>query len=304
MRGRDKLSLITFVFFWFLGLYVIVKFFLILFWTLNFSPVFIIELTPFTVFNLGPIQLLVLSAIVVGADAYLHFNDKGWHVLYSFVPTSLMIAGIAIAIYNSHYDDPFYYSFFAMLVGITVVDHRYLLRINGYAPEEEEEEEKEIPEEPEELEFDIDELYGGDEEGKSEAEPEEPEEAWEWPEEEEETNGAGEVMEDLSKIESGPEVVPDIIHEMDTKAYETSETSEAFEELEDLVDLFDENGNEESPEEETGPVEEKEDIQSFVDLLLGEEMEETRLKCPACGFMNEKGSTVCKVCGSKLEEKK
>ena len=302
MRGRDKLSLITFVFFWFLGLYLIVKFFLVLFWTLNFSPVFIIELTPFTVFKLGPIQLLVLSAIVVGSDAYLHFNDKGWNILYSFIPTSLMIAGIAIAIYNSHYNDPFYYTFFAMLIGITVVDHRYLLRINGYAVEEEEEER--IPQEPEELEFDIDELYkDGEEEGAKEIWGE-PEETWEWPEEEEADHGAGEVMEDLSKIESGPEVVPEIIHEIDTGAYETSEASEAFEELEDLVDLFDENGDGETSEEETELHEEKDDIQSFVDLLLEEEMEETRIKCPACGFMNERGSKICKVCGSKLEEEK
>ncbi len=302
MRGRDKLSLITFVFFWFLGLYVIVKFFLVLFWTLNFSPAFILELTPFTVFKLGPIQLLVLSAIVLGADAYLHFNDKGWHILYSFIPTSLMLAGIAIAIYNSHYNDPFYYTFFAMLMGIAVVDHRYLLRINGYAVEEEEKEK--IPQEPEELEFDIDELYEGYEEGESEEEQREPEETWEWPEEEEADHGAGEVLEDLSKIESGPEIVPEIIHEIDTEAYGTSEASEAFEELEDLIDLFDDNGNGETPEEMTELREERDDIQSFVDLLLEEEMEETRTKCPACGFMNEGGSKICKVCGSNLEEEK
>ncbi len=299
MRGRDKLSLITFVFFWFLGLYVIVKFFLILFWTLNFSPLFIIELTPFTLFKLGPIQLLVLSAIVVGADAYLHFNDRDWHIAFSFIPTSIMIAGIAVAIYTAHSSDPFYYAFFATLVGVTVVDHRYFLRINGYAVEEEDEEFEREPEEFGELEFDIDELY--------ESEDRSLEEDFPWPEESEEeipveevseAADAGEIMEDLSRIETGPEVVPEIVHEVDTESYGTNGTTEAFEELEDLLDLFDENG------EENGRTEaerSEEEIQSFVDLILEEQVGDIRVKCPACGFMNEKGSTVCQVCGSKLE---
>jgi|GEM_PF-2529599 len=293
MRREEKLSLISFTFFCFIGLYIIIKFFFVLFWTLNFSPVFIIELTPFTVFNLAPLQLLVLSSIVAGYDAYLHFNDRGRHILYSFIPTSLMIAGIAVAIYNSHYNDPLYYAFFAILVGITAVDHRYIL-YTRYAVEEEEG----IAQEPEEIESDLDMFIGTDKESEYGDEYEKSEEIWEPNEEWERDDEAGDFIEDLSKIEEGPEVLPEIVPEADTTAYEDSEDTLAIEELEDLADLFDESGNGKNYEEEDEGIGE---VIDWEDLMLEEETEETRIKCPACGFMNEEGSSVCKVCGYKLE---
>ncbi len=137
MNGSDKLSIIPFTFFFFLGLYVVIKFFLVVFWTINFNPPLLLELTPFFLIGLNPVQLIILSAIVAGSDAYFHFKNHGWNIVISFIPTVIMLIGIGAAIYVSEWNNPFYYALFAIMLGVTVVDHRYLLHVNGYFKEEE-----------------------------------------------------------------------------------------------------------------------------------------------------------------------
>ena len=148
MNEKDKLSIIPFTFFFFLGLYVVIKFFLVVFWTLNFNPRFIMELTPFFLLKMNPVQLFILSAIVAGSDAYFHFQDYGRNMVYSFIPSFIMIIGIGTSIYLYEWESPFYYMLFAVMLAAMLMDYRYILSVkNRYFDEDEEENSAEEPDE-------------------------------------------------------------------------------------------------------------------------------------------------------------
>ncbi len=299
MNGRDKLSIIPFTFFFFLGLYVVIKFFLVLFWTLNFNTKIILELTPFFLFGMNPVQLLVLSAIVAGSDAYFHFKNHGWNIVISFVPTVIMLIGIGAAIYASEWNNPFYYTLFAIMLGVTIVDHRYLLKINGYIREEEGEEEVETVEEAAEegAEEEWEEITPAEE--VSEVEVEEVSVAPEEEREIEEILEAEKIEEELREmpeeerehLEEVPEIPKDMIGKIERHEIAARE--------------------EEKVEPKTEPAEmSKEEREKTIEELLEELLEATGKKremekgkeCPICGAMNSMDAKYCKECGSELEE--
>ncbi len=294
MNGRDKLSIIPFTFFFFLGLYVVIKFFLVLFWTLNFNTKIILELTPFFLFGMNPVQLLVLSAIVAGSDAYFHFKNHGWNIVISFVPTLIMLVGIGAAIYASEWNNPFYYALFTIMLGVTIVDHRYLLKINGYIGEEAEEEVEAVEEEAEE---EWEKITPAEE--VSEVEVEEVSVAPEEEKELEEMLEAEKIEEELREMPEEErehlEEVPEIPAEMIGKI----EKHEIGVEKEEKI----------KPKAEPADIS-KEEREKTIEELLEELLEATGKKkemekgkeCPICGAMNSADAKYCKECGSELEE--
>ena len=304
MNGKDKLSIIPFTFFFFLGLYVVIKFFLVVFWTLNFNPRLIMELTPFFLLKMNPVQLFILSAIVAGSDAYFHFQNHGRNIVYSFIPTALMIIGIGAAIYVYEWSNPFYYILFILMLGVTVVDHRYLLHVNGYLREGEEqpaEEIEEITEKERRLEKEIEKLKNELRKVKPEAEVGVKEKEIAPKEEEflEEILESGEVEEvpefPEGEMENIPELSEEPVKEMEEEEMEIVPPEEEKMEVEVPA----------KPEEPKKKEESVEDLEALIeDLLELREKKKEMKECPVCGALNPPDAKYCKECGSELEEEK
>lgn len=309
MNGRDKLSIIPFTFFFLLGLYAVIKFFLVVFWTLNFNTKIMLELTPFFLFKMNPVQLFILSAVVAGSDAYFHFQNHGKNIVISFIPTALMLFGIGAAIYVSEWNNPFYYALFAIMLGVTVVDHRYLLHVNGYLREEKEEAAVEEVEGIAERERRLEEKMRALKEAIGKAEPvpeiEVEEEAPEEEEELEELLEAEKIEEELeempeeerAKMEELPEVPPELIEKTERKEEMKLPAEKVVKEIPVIKP---------KPVEKELPKEEREkSVEELLEELL-ETVEEKKEKegkeCPVCGAMNPPDAKYCKECGSELEE--
>ena len=311
MNGKDKLSIIPFTFFFFIGLYVVIKFFLVMFWTLNFSTKMVLEMTPFFLFKMNPVQLFLLSAIVAGSDAYLHFQNHGRNIVYSFIPTALMLVGIGAAIYVSEWNNPLYYALFAIMLGVTVVDHRYLLHVNGYFKEREEEGEVvgNIEEREKRLEEEMEKLRKELERAKTvpEVEVEEEETTLEEEEELEELLEAENIEEELREMPEEEKAEMEELPEVPSELVEKIERKERPEPVKKVVKkipvIWPEVGKEAGTVEKKLPKEERE---KSIEELLAELVEATGKKkgkeCPVCGAINPPDAKYCKECGSELEE--
>ncbi len=115
----------------FLTFYTGIKFVFIFFFSTSFSPSFIFDLTPFFYFSgFEFTHLLFLSFVILFIDIYLHNTLSKKHLLFSFIPTGLLISGIGlrIAIYPFSLDMLVHYLLFGVLLAVLIIDHRlYLL---------------------------------------------------------------------------------------------------------------------------------------------------------------------------------
>ena len=114
----------------FLATFILVKFILIFFFNAAFQPDFMFDLTPYYILSgANNLHLILLSLIVVGLNAYLHFNISKKNLALSFLPTGLMLAslGFKIAIREMEISNISHYLIFGLLLIVVLVDHRHFL---------------------------------------------------------------------------------------------------------------------------------------------------------------------------------
>jgi len=124
--NNKLLLMVPLFFFIFLSLFIFFKFIFIFFFRAAFEPSFIFELTPFYVLaGLNNLQLLFLSLIVVFLDTYLHIKATRKNLLYSFIPTSLMLSGSGVGIIT--HGISINILLFGLLLFVILIDHRRTL---------------------------------------------------------------------------------------------------------------------------------------------------------------------------------
>ncbi|MBN2603427.1 MAG: PAS domain S-box protein [Candidatus Thermoplasmatota archaeon] len=119
-----------FYFITFLTIYVIIKFTISLIFRASFEPDVIFQLTPFFAFSgLEELQILFINMVVLVFSSYLHINDTRKNIYYSFIPTTLFIAGIGLSIASSELSLSQFlnYLIFGCFILVALVDHRRLL---------------------------------------------------------------------------------------------------------------------------------------------------------------------------------
>ncbi|EMR73338.1 hypothetical protein MBGDN05_00284 [Thermoplasmatales archaeon SCGC AB-539-N05] len=143
MKNKDDvLWIFPFSFFIFIASFIFVKFIFIFFFNAAFSPRFIFELTPLYLIGMNDLQLLMVSSLVVMIDAYLHIKDTRKNLISSFVPTSIIIAGIGSIIATREISavNLIYYAVFGITLLTILVDHTQILRMSGPVPAKEKKE--------------------------------------------------------------------------------------------------------------------------------------------------------------------
>jgi len=117
-------------FFIFLAFFILIKFIFIFFFNAAFEPEFMFFLTPYYLLSgVNSLHLLLISFIVVGFNAYLHFKISKKNLIFSFIPTVIMLAGLGFKIATLEMSISYIvqYILFGVLLIITLVDHRLVL---------------------------------------------------------------------------------------------------------------------------------------------------------------------------------
>ena len=133
---NDTLWIFPFSFFIFIASFVFIKFIFIFFFNAAFSPRFIFELTPLYLIGMNDLQLLIVSSFIVMLDAYLHIKDNRKNLISSFVPTSIIIAGLGIIIVTRETSTAnlIYYIIFGITLLTIPIDHTRILRMSEPVP--------------------------------------------------------------------------------------------------------------------------------------------------------------------------
>jgi PAS domain S-box-containing protein len=131
MRKYNHLSWLfpcgIFVFF---SIFLSVKFIFIFFFRAAYEPTVLFELTPFYLFSgFNLLQLLFLSLVLMLADTYLHIKPTRRNLMYSYLPTSLMLSGFAYTIMfrDINISYVYHYVIFGCLLFIVLIDYRNIL---------------------------------------------------------------------------------------------------------------------------------------------------------------------------------
>ncbi|PIV70189.1 MAG: hypothetical protein COS08_01545 [Euryarchaeota archaeon CG01_land_8_20_14_3_00_38_12] len=130
--SKDRFfSFFTTSFFTFLLSYLLIKFFLVFFFYGSASPSIVFQFTPFHLLKLRDPPLLILSIIVIGINTYLHFHDTRMNLIYSLLPTGLMVAGLGAAAATLPFssENLLYYLLLSLLLMIMLMDHNRILRM-------------------------------------------------------------------------------------------------------------------------------------------------------------------------------
>lgn len=117
-------------FFIFLATFIFVKFIFIYFFNAAFEPGFIFDLTPYYLLSgVSSLHLILLSLIVVGFNAYLHFKISKKNLILSFIPTGILLAGLGfkVILQEMEISNVLHYLIFGFLLIIALVDHRHIL---------------------------------------------------------------------------------------------------------------------------------------------------------------------------------
>lgn len=129
-RQNNVLWNLTFVFFIFFSIFIAFKFLFIFFFRAAFEPDFIFELTPlFLLLGMNNLQLLFLSLIIVVSDTYLHMRPTRKNILYSFIPTLIMVSGLGLGITTKEISADYLpnYLLFGFLLFVVLIDQRRTL---------------------------------------------------------------------------------------------------------------------------------------------------------------------------------
>jgi len=119
-----------FCFFVFLSIFISIKFVFIFFFRAAYEPAFMFELTPFHILSgLNNLQLLFLSLIFIIFNTYLHVNVTRKNLIYSFIPTAIMLSGVGFAITTKELaiSNIFNYLVFGCLLFVILIDHKNFL---------------------------------------------------------------------------------------------------------------------------------------------------------------------------------
>ena len=114
-------------FFMFLSIFVSVKFIFIFLFKTAFEPVFIFELTPFSMAgSFDNTQLLFISAMVLTLNTYLHHRGDKQSLTYSFLLTSFLLLGIGLNVSFREFKTTniLHYLIFCCFLTIIVIDFR------------------------------------------------------------------------------------------------------------------------------------------------------------------------------------
>ncbi len=117
-------------FFVFITIFIFVKFVFIFFFRAAYEPEFIFDLIPFYVLSgVNNLHLILLSLIVVVLDSYLHAKVSKKNLIFSFLPTGVMLGGLGLAIASREMaiSNFFHYLIFGCLLVIVVIDHKHIL---------------------------------------------------------------------------------------------------------------------------------------------------------------------------------
>ncbi len=126
-------SIIWFFPFWFFvffSIFISIKFLFIFFFRAAYEPTFMFELTPFYLLSgLNNLQLLFLSLIFIIFNAYLHVKATRKNLMYSFLPTAIMLGGVGFAITTKELaiSNLFHYLVFGCLLLVILIDHKNIL---------------------------------------------------------------------------------------------------------------------------------------------------------------------------------
>jgi len=124
------LRFFPFCFFVFLSIFISIKFVFIFFFRAAYEPTFMFELTPFYVLSgLNNLQLLFLLLIFIIFNTYLHVNATRRNLMYSFLPTAIMLGGLGFAITTRELaiSNLFHYLVFGCLLFVILIDHKNIL---------------------------------------------------------------------------------------------------------------------------------------------------------------------------------
>jgi len=119
-----------FCFFVFISIFISIKFVFIFFFRAAYEPSFMFELTPFhTISGLNNLQLLFLSLIFIIFDTYLHVNSTRKNLIFSFLPTLIILGGVGFAITTNEpaISNIFHYLVFGCLLFTILIDHKNIL---------------------------------------------------------------------------------------------------------------------------------------------------------------------------------
>ena len=264
MDKKTLISLLSFLVFFWIGLYIVIKFFIIVFWTMTFAPDFIKYMTPLFILNANSLQLFLISATVAGASAYLHFTGSRRNILLSYIPTLTILIGLSLAIYIYEWYNLWYYALFSIFVFAALMDYNLLIQ-----EEEEEYDEEPLFEDEELLPFEDEEMFEEEENEESTMEhfiEEVLEAAFSQnigrTKEGEELEGEGVEIEEL----------PDMSARKKKGAVKVSK-----EEIEGMIDDLD-----------------------FLLEVKEEDTEEGVKYCPICGTKNPKNARYCNNCGFEM----
>ncbi|MEW6069938.1 MAG: hypothetical protein AB1485_04915 [Candidatus Thermoplasmatota archaeon] len=102
-----------------------------LFFFRGFTAYFLLDLTPLHLLRLLPVALLTASIVVIVIDTYFHFNDTRKNLIYSFIPSGMIIAGIgsAVARYPLSLSNLPHYLLLALMIIVVLMDHDRVLRM-------------------------------------------------------------------------------------------------------------------------------------------------------------------------------
>ena len=117
-------------FFVFLALYITVKFIFIYFFRAAFQPDFMFDLTPYYLLSeVNNLHTILLSLIVVWFNVYFHVNLNKRNIMFSFLPTGIMLGGLGVKIASGEIviSNVLHYLVFGCLLVIALIDHKHFL---------------------------------------------------------------------------------------------------------------------------------------------------------------------------------
>ena len=123
---------LPYYFFVFFAIFISIKFILIFFFRTAYEPRFMFELTPAHILTgLNNLQLLLLSYILILFDTYLHLNTSKKNLMYSLLPTLIMLCGLGISIATQEIaiSNLLQYLVFGCLILILLIDQKHSLML-------------------------------------------------------------------------------------------------------------------------------------------------------------------------------
>lgn len=126
---RQLLWLFPIVLFIFLSIFAAIKFIFIFFFSTAFEPLVLFTLTPLSFIpGLTDIQILFITLVVLLIDTYLHLIATKRHLLLSFIPTGILLAGLILTILASPSDLTylFHYILLGCFLLVSVIDQQCL----------------------------------------------------------------------------------------------------------------------------------------------------------------------------------